>query len=455
MKSDVVVIGAGIAGLATGALLAKQGKRVVVLEKGNQPGGRAYCYTDKGFVLNYGPHAMYRPETGPLRDVMAKLGRPTLTGSYPDPMRAFWADGERWGVVGAKPHQLMFSSDFLPVTSRMRMAPLMIALRGVDPEKIPAEQLWSDWVESRTSDEVLRRFIMALTCVNTYSRGAGDLSARAVARHLKENLFAKDYACYLSGGWARIFDAFVESMTRNGGTLITGARVDALEVRDGRAVAAIAGGERYEADAFVCAMPPQDAPSIAGPGTPLAAELGRWSSMTDVRAVCIDLGFSRPVRTDVNFVFDVEREFYFSIHSSVTPDLAPSGGQLLHAMAYLSPEEASSDVKAAARKMELEAGLDRYFPGWRDAIAHPAAVERVLPNVRVVSARRTPEQYGEGGGVPLRSASASNLYFANDGRDLPYFLSLTSLVAAMEVAEAIAKQPSVTPATNERAAIAV
>jgi phytoene dehydrogenase-like protein len=451
MKSDVVIIGGGIAGMATGALLAQQGKRVVVLEKGNQPGGRAYCYTDKGFVLNYGAHGMYRPESGLLGDIMAKLGRAALTGGFPnDAMRAYWSDGDRWGVVGAKPHELMLRSDLLPIASRIRMVPLMLALRGVDPQKIAPEMLWSEWVNAHTSDELLRRFVMMLTCVNTYSRHAGGLSAQAVARHLKDNLFAKDYVCYLSGGWARIFDAFTDVMTDHGSTLVTGARVDSLELRDGRAVAAIAGGKRYEADAFVCAMPPQDAPSIAEPGSPLASELAQWSSLTDVRAVCIDLGLSRAVRTDLNAVFDVERELYFSIHSSTTPDLAPPGTQLLQAMAYLSPEEASSDVKAAARKIELEAGLDRFFPGWRDAIA----VERVLPNVRVTSARRTPEQYGQGG-VPLRVSSATNLYFANDGRDLPYFLSLTSLAAAMEVAEAIASAPQAEPANDKREAIAV
>jgi phytoene dehydrogenase-like protein len=389
---------------------------------------------------------------------MQKLGRPRLGGGYPDPMRSYWADGDRWGVVGAKPHQVAFGSTFLPVATRIRLMPLMLALRGVDPAKIAPDMRWSEWVEAHTSDPRLRRFVLALTVVNTYSRGAGDLSARAVARHLKENLFARDYACYLSGGWGRIFDVFTDVMSQHAGSLITGARVDSLEVRDGRAVAAIAGGERYEADAFVCAMPPQDAPSIAGAGSPLAAELARWSNMTDVRAVCIDLGFSRPVRSDLNFVFDIERELYFSMHSEVTPDLAPAGGQLLHAMAYLSPEEAASDAGAAKRKGELEAGLDRFFPGWREAIA----VERTLPNARVLSARRTPEQYGPpagsgAGAVPLRSSTASNLYFASDGRDLPYFLSLTSLAAAMEVAETIAHEqlPGTRRTVDEATAIAV
>jgi hypothetical protein len=125
-------------------------------------------------------------------------------------------------------------------------------------------------------------------------------------------------------------------------------------------------------------------------------------------------------------------------------------------MAYLSPEEAASDAKAAARKVELEAGLDRYFAGWREAIV----VERALPNVRVVSARRTPSQYGDtaasrAGAVPLRSSAASNLYFANDGRDLPYFLSLTSLAAAMEVAAAIGRVEAVAAVSSGAVPVSV
>ena len=97
MKSDVVIIGAGMAGLATGALLAKQGKRVTVLEKGNVVGGRAYCYEEKGFTLNYGPHAVYRPYTGYLNDVMTRLGREVPKCDFPSTSRSFWADSH--GVV--------------------------------------------------------------------------------------------------------------------------------------------------------------------------------------------------------------------------------------------------------------------------------------------------------------------------------------------------------------------
>src|SRR5437899_310243 len=99
MKSDVVIIGGGVAGLASGALLARQGKCVVVLEKGNQPGGRAYTYREKGFTLNYGPHAMYRPHSGLLATVLERLGRPRIKHGWPDPLRSYWSDGDRFAAV--------------------------------------------------------------------------------------------------------------------------------------------------------------------------------------------------------------------------------------------------------------------------------------------------------------------------------------------------------------------
>jgi len=435
MKRDAVIIGGGVAGLATGALLAKQGRRVTVLERGNQPGGRAYAYEEKGFTLNYGPHAMYRPETGVLGEVLRRLGRPPLPCGYPDPLRSYWSMGERFGVVGGKPHQLM-KATLLPMASRLRLGPLFLALRSAKTEKL-GEMTFRAWVEARTSDPVLRAFLLGMATINTYTRPAGDLSAAYVLRHFQENLFAKDSAGYMHGGWGRMLGVFIDELRAGGGELITGARVERLETDGGgRIVAAVTQDGRYEADAFVCTLAPQDAPSIAAAGSALADELGRWSGLGDVRACCIDLGFSRPVRSDdVALVFDIDRDLYYSMHTDVAPDLAPPGGQLLHAMAYLSDEEAADERLLAGRKDELLSGLDRFYPGWRDAVA----VERTLPNVRVASRRQTVAQQGAAR-VPLRSAAAPNLYFANDARDVQNALAGISLAAALEVADVLARE---------------
>lgn len=58
---DVVIIGAGIAGLATALRLNKQGLRVLVLEKNAYVGGKMNQYEDKGYRWDTGPSLFTMP----------------------------------------------------------------------------------------------------------------------------------------------------------------------------------------------------------------------------------------------------------------------------------------------------------------------------------------------------------------------------------------------------------
>lgn len=51
---DVVVIGAGIAGLGVSALLAGAGQKVLTLERAKAIGGRAYSFQQRGHTTNTG-----------------------------------------------------------------------------------------------------------------------------------------------------------------------------------------------------------------------------------------------------------------------------------------------------------------------------------------------------------------------------------------------------------------
>lgn len=71
-NTDVVVIGAGCAGLSAGVRLASRGLKVTVLEEAPRPGGRASSFTDPGSGqrLDNGQHALfgcYRETYGFLR----------------------------------------------------------------------------------------------------------------------------------------------------------------------------------------------------------------------------------------------------------------------------------------------------------------------------------------------------------------------------------------------------
>lgn len=73
MKSKVVIIGAGIGGLATANILAKAGYDVEIYEKNSTPGGRAGLLSAEGFKFDTGPSWYLMPDV--FRDYFSLFGK--------------------------------------------------------------------------------------------------------------------------------------------------------------------------------------------------------------------------------------------------------------------------------------------------------------------------------------------------------------------------------------------
>lgn len=58
MTYDIIIIGAGLGGLTAGAKLAKEGRKVLLLEQHDRPGGCASTFRRKDFILEVGLHEM-------------------------------------------------------------------------------------------------------------------------------------------------------------------------------------------------------------------------------------------------------------------------------------------------------------------------------------------------------------------------------------------------------------
>ncbi len=72
MTADVVVIGAGVAGLAAAALIADAGRTVTVLEGRNRIGGRTWTADIAGAAVDLGGSWIHGPVGNPLSDVAAE-----------------------------------------------------------------------------------------------------------------------------------------------------------------------------------------------------------------------------------------------------------------------------------------------------------------------------------------------------------------------------------------------
>ncbi|MDQ5954124.1 MAG: hypothetical protein QG583_52, partial [Patescibacteria group bacterium] len=62
MRKKVVIIGSGIGGLATAAILGKKGYSVEVIEKNKSLGGRCNILKKKGFTFDMGPSWYLMPD---------------------------------------------------------------------------------------------------------------------------------------------------------------------------------------------------------------------------------------------------------------------------------------------------------------------------------------------------------------------------------------------------------
>ena len=89
---DLIVIGSGLGGLCCGAMAARHGLEVLVLEAHDRPGGAAHAFERRGFHFESGPSLWSGlgrwPSANPLAQVLRAVGESVPVVSY-----------EEWGLL--------------------------------------------------------------------------------------------------------------------------------------------------------------------------------------------------------------------------------------------------------------------------------------------------------------------------------------------------------------------
>ena len=109
---QVIIIGSGFAGLSAAAFMAKAGWKVTVLEKNDQPGGRARQWKSDGFTFDMGPSWYWMPDV--FERYFAQFGK-SVTDYYTlerlDPSyRVYWPEGPMDSPASLPALQRLFES---------------------------------------------------------------------------------------------------------------------------------------------------------------------------------------------------------------------------------------------------------------------------------------------------------------------------------------------------------
>ena len=379
----VVVVGGGLAGLAAALDLARAGEPVRLLEARSSLGGRAISQQDRGFVLNQGPHALYR--RGHAARAWAEWGL-SLACAHPVDPAGLLLRGEEATALPASPATIA-TVPWATVSERVRLAGFLAGLAlGAGP---PAG------VE--TAAELAAHlggfpgpFLLALARLTTYANAPEHLSAQALLEQLRLSLAG---VSYVDGGWQTLVEDLARAAAAAGATLEVRRRVRGLlPTATGWRVEL--EGEHVEASEVVLAVPPAAAARLWAPLAPRLA--GRQPALT----ACLDLGLRRLPEPGTRFAVGLDAPLYYSVHSA-TADLAPAGGALLHLAWARAPGD------DADRRPELEALMDRLQPGWREEVE----VSRYLP---AMPASAWIPGVGPGARPPVADGARPGLLLAGD-----------------------------------------
>ena len=208
-SSPTLVIGGGLAGLATAAYLARAGRAVRLLERTDQLGGRAATRVVSGFHFNLGPHALYA--RGHARRVFAELGV-AVEGRMPSQRGLVALDKGRRHLLPTGPGALL-RTRLLGWRDKLETLRFLAGLPRVEAKRFE-ELTMKQWLERHITGVQVRALVAALIRLTTYTHAPELLGAAAAIRQLQ--LAVAGNVLYIDDGWQSLVAGLRQSATAAG-----------------------------------------------------------------------------------------------------------------------------------------------------------------------------------------------------------------------------------------------
>ena len=254
-EADLLVLGAGPAGLAAAWRAARRNRTVLVIERAENVGGMAASFEIAGMSVDYGSHRL-SPATPPhiLADLRALLGADLQTRYRTGRIQL----GDRWVTYPFKPREL---AKALPPAPRARVALdalSMLRHRASGDTGASYADLMRAGFGPTLYELVYEPYTRKLWGVSgdlldaeQARRKAGAPTAfTALARSVRAALASESLAyLYPRRGFGQLCETLADAATNAGARLALGTTVERIELRDQGATVTVARSESHSAAA--------------------------------------------------------------------------------------------------------------------------------------------------------------------------------------------------------------
>lgn len=372
---EVLIIGGGFAGLAAGVELARQGRRVRLLEQKPHLGGRARSFHDPatGSVVDNGQH-LFMGCYHSTRRFLEAIGTLERVRFQPNLELKFLDAGGRLTSLECPPlpapwHLLagVLRSGSFTAAEKMQVLRLGRALGSeASSDNGVARLSVTEWLERLGQSESLRRNFWDLICTAAMNEDPKIASAGLFERVLRLALFQSPEDSRLgisSVGLSECYTrAAADYITARGGRVELERNVTGLLISSGTLEGLLAGEETIPAAAAVCAVPWTQFAKLL-PHEVLRADpcFTNLLSLRPAPIISINLWFDRPV-TELEFA---------GLRGSNIQWLFNKGKILGTAENYLSLVLSGAHEHIGSSKQDLEAmavgELGEFLPAARGA----------------------------------------------------------------------------------------